>query len=198
MEQEQLKKELGNVDIYLLDQVMKDRYLKSDCILDAGCGNGRNLTFMHNLGLNIEGCDINEQSIYKLKTAFPHIKLKIAELSELPYSTNTFNHLICNAVLHFANDDNHFLKMIDELHRVLQPNGTLFIRMTSIFGLESEVIQKKGQFLLPDGSHRFLLTLKLIDDLTIKFTFIEPLKTVNVNNLRCMSTLVLKKKATTL
>lgn len=31
------------MDIYLLDQIMKGRYDKEDIILDAGCGEGRNL-----------------------------------------------------------------------------------------------------------------------------------------------------------
>jgi len=42
MDHVSLKNTLGNVDVYLLDQLMKDRYSESDIILDAGCGSGRN------------------------------------------------------------------------------------------------------------------------------------------------------------
>ena len=149
---------------------------------------------MNNLGLDIEGCDMNEQVIAVLQANLPNLRLIVAELSQLPYNSSQFEHIICNAVLHFAIDDSHFLEMIYELHRILKPKGTLFIRMTSILGLESEVIQKEGQYLLPDGSYRFLLTKKLIDQIKQRFNLIEPLKTVNVNGLRCMSTLVLEKK----
>ena len=83
--------------------------------------------------------------------------------------------------------------MISELHRVLKPSGTLFIRMTSVFGIENLITPNNGQFNLPDGSNRFLLNTELIDYLKLNFDFIEPLKTVNVNKLRCMSTLVLRK-----
>lgn len=193
MNQGLLKDVLGKVDIYLLDQIMKNRYLETDAILDAGCGSGRNLEFMHNLGFNIEGCDKNSHVVNELQSILPEVKLEVSPLEQLPYQTNQFDHIICNAVLHFAENDHHFSKMIEELHRVLKPKGSLFIRMTSIFGLETKVIQKDGQFLLPDGTHRFLLTSKLIEQLKQKFEFIEPLKTVNVNNLRCMSTLVLEK-----
>ena len=194
MDQNTLINKLGNVDIYLLDQVMKNRYLTSDKILDAGCGKGRNLTFMANLGFDIEGCDHAPDLIDSLKKEFPNQTLNTADLSQLPYSDNYFNHIICNAVLYFAKDESHFMEMIHELNRVLKPEGSLFIRMTSIFGLESDVIPKEGQYLLPDGSHRFLLTNVLIDKIKSNFKFIEPLKTVNVNNLRCMSTLVLEKE----
>ena len=193
MTQVELKKNLGKVDIYLLDQVMKNRYLETDTILDAGCGKGRNLIFLHNLGFKIEGCDVDERTINKLKHNYSNINLSVCELNNLPYIDNSFNHIICNAVLHFAENEIHFLKMIDELYRVLKPKGSLFIRMTSIFGLENLVIKKEEQYLLPDGTNRFLLSLNHISKLKEKFTFIAPLKTVNVNNLRCMSTLVLQK-----
>jgi hypothetical protein len=68
--------------------------------------------------------------------------------------------------------------------------------MTSNFGIENKVTEiSNNVYKIPDGSTRFLLTESLLEKLkiTFKFTFIEPLKTVNVNNLRCMSTLVLKK-----
>ena len=65
--------------------------------------------------------------------------------------------------------------------------------MTSIFGVEN-LVQKHGeQYLLPDGSHRFLLNAELVAFIKTKFVFKEHLKTVNVDGLRCMSTLVLGK-----
>jgi tellurite methyltransferase len=194
MNQESLKQTLGKVDIYLLDQVMKNRYSDNDKILDAGCGQGRNLHFLNDLGLNIEGCDADKDTIEKLQYTLPKLKLTITDLANLSYNPEYFDHIICNAVLHFAHDEIHFIKMINELFRILKPNGTLFIRMTSIFGLESDVIRQKGQYLLPDGSVRFLLTSKLIETLKTQFIMIEPLKTVNISNIRCMSTLLLEKK----
>jgi len=38
-----LKEAINGTDIYLLDQILKDRYETGDKILDAGCGKGRNL-----------------------------------------------------------------------------------------------------------------------------------------------------------
>jgi len=194
MNQEQLKKQLGKIDIYLLDQIMKHRYLDTDLILDAGCGKGRNIETILGLGLNIVGCDSDLSTIQTLQQKHPTIDLRVNDLSDLSYQNSIFNHIICNAVLHFANDIDQFKKMISELYRVLKPNGTLFIRMTSIFGIENTVIPNQGQYKLPDGTNRFLLTSELVLYLDELFTLIEPLKTVNVNNLRCMSTLILKKQ----
>lgn len=80
--------------------------------------------------------------------------------------------------------------------RTLKPNGILFIRMTSIFGIEHKVEKISfNRYKLPDKSTRFLLTKEILTALEKKFNFnyLEPLKTVNVNDLRCMSTLVIKK-----
>jgi SAM-dependent methyltransferase len=194
MNQDALKSELGKIDIYLLDQIMKNRYSDSNLILDAGCGHGRNLATMLNLGFNMFGCDKDDFVIDELKLKFPQTNLISSDLKNLPYKDKTFDHIICNAVLHFAKTEIDFKQMLNELYRVLKIDGSLFIRMTSAFGMENLIKPYNEMFLLPDGSYRFLLTTEMIDFIEAQFNYIEPLKTVNVNNLRCMSTLVLIKK----
>jgi 2-polyprenyl-3-methyl-5-hydroxy-6-metoxy-1,4-benzoquinol methylase len=51
MKIDEIKNLLGKVDIYLLDQVMKNRYSLTDSILDVGCGRGWNLLFLDKLTL---------------------------------------------------------------------------------------------------------------------------------------------------
>lgn len=83
-----------------------------------------------------------------------------------------------------------------ELVRVLKRNGSLFIRMTSNIGIETHVeLMEDGVYHIPDGSIRFLLTKQLLASTMCQcnLSFIEPLKTVNVNDIRCMSTLMLSK-----
>ncbi|MBI9042777.1 hypothetical protein [Lutibacter sp.] len=43
MKIESLKNSIKDVDIYILDQILKERYQPETKILDAGCGGGRNL-----------------------------------------------------------------------------------------------------------------------------------------------------------
>ncbi len=57
MTNEDLKNVLGNLDIYLLDQIVKGRYNQRDKILDAGCGTGRNMYWFYNNQFNIWAVD---------------------------------------------------------------------------------------------------------------------------------------------
>ena len=196
MNSKELKQEIGNIDIYLLDQILKERFNSTDKILDAGCGSGRNLQYFINNNFDVYGIDSNENRIKNLKNLNNNQNFKVAKLEAIPFNKDYFDYIICNAVLHFANNEIHFFKMFSELFRVLKTNGTLFIRMTSDFGIENLVNEiENGVYNIPDGSTRFLLTNTILEKLKNKynFDFIEPLKTVNVNNLRCMSTLIIKK-----
>jgi SAM-dependent methyltransferase len=42
-----IKDAISGTDIYILDQILKNRYQTGDSILDAGCGNGRNLKWFY-------------------------------------------------------------------------------------------------------------------------------------------------------
>ena len=195
---QQLKNTLGNTDIYLIDQLLKERYQISDKILDAGCGSGRNLHWFYQNNFTIFAVDVDPQKVDLVKKKYPKQKehFKVASLENLPFKEGTFNHIICNAVLHFSKNKDKFFSYFDELYRVLQPNGTLFIRMTSIFGMENYAQKiSENVYQLPDNTSRFLLSEELLEEIQTKYhlSFIEPLKTVNVANKRSMSTLVFKK-----
>jgi ubiquinone/menaquinone biosynthesis C-methylase UbiE len=192
---------LGQTDIYLVDQIMQQRYQPGQRLLDAGCGSGRNLHwFVLHGQLQCYACDHSAASIDEVKQVYPQIPdehFTIASLEQLPYPEAFFHHIICNAVLHFASNETQFLLMLHALCRVLKPGGSLFIRTASDIGIEKEVQPlSNGRYLLPDGSERFLLTKALLHQINTKFPLqhLAPFKTSVVQHLRSMSTLVLQKK----
>ncbi len=192
-----LHNEIQQMDIYLLDQVLKDNIPLSARILDAGCGSGRNSFYFFKNNFNLIGIDSDIPKIKSLQQQFSKDTFLVSSVNKIPFQEAQFDYIICNAVLHFAKNEEELLQMFSELFRVLTPKGTLFIRMTSNIGIENKVKAiKNGVYQIPDGSKRFLLTRKLLNELQemFSFDFLEPLKTVNVNDLRCMSTLVLQKR----
>ncbi len=194
---------LGNIDIYLLDQILKARFEKHFKILDAGCGEGRNLIYFIRNEYQVYGIDKDKDSIQMLKhliksidEEYPISRFINGNLEEMPYKQHEFDAIISSAVLHFAESKDHFLHMFHELNRVLKYNGILFIRMTSDIGMEEKVKPMgKGKYLLPDKSVRFLLTKKLLNEIIDQFgySFEENFKSVVVDENRSMAVLVLRK-----
>ncbi|MCK0130848.1 class I SAM-dependent methyltransferase [Flavobacteriaceae bacterium F08102] len=195
-----LKQQVGaKIDIYIFDQILKNRYALKDLILDAGCGHGRNIHWFLAQGMTVYGIDKLKDRIHVVKEKYPTSaqNFQVANLEQIPFDDAYFDHVICSAVLHFAKSEDHFKQQFSELVRVLKPKGHLFIRMTSDIGIADKVVPKgNGVYFLPDKTHRFLLTKSLLSEVMKmhKLTFVEPLKTTNVNDLRCMTTVVLIKR----
>lgn len=201
--QSKLQERYGNIDIYLFDQLLKGTYDHCKKILDAGCGGGRNLIYFLINNYEVHGVDPNPNAVSAVKQlsqtlnpANPKENFTIAAAEDLPYNDNYFDLVISSAVLHFANDPDHFDKMIQSMWRVLKPGGYLFARLASDIGIET-LVQKlgNGRYLLPDGSERFLVNQQLLLQYTERLNgrLHEPIKTTNVQNLRCMTTWCLQK-----
>lgn len=188
--------EIKGIDIYLLDQFLKNRISKNSKILDAGCGAGRNIHWLLKQGYQVTANDPNGERIIDLQTQFPQLEFALAAIEDNAFADRKFDFIICNAVLHFAKDHTHFHQMFEGLVESLAPEGILFIRMTSNIGLEDKVqIEENGRCQLPDLSDRYLITRKQIDDLCAYHSLhlIEPVKSLKVEDLRTMTTIVLQK-----
>lgn len=199
----ELNRLLGNIDIYLLDQILKGRFTPDMKILDAGCGEGRNAVYFINSGYQVFGIDENELAIQyirylskSLKPDYDAHRFQVGKLEEIPFHTLAFDAVICSAVLHFAADETNFWQMMNEILRVLKPGGILWFRMTTAFGGMKEESRELGggKYLLPDGSERFLLTQEHVDKLLEKgLRFLESPKSVLVHGQRTMGVFVFEK-----
>jgi len=198
-----LREQLGGIDIYLLDQILKGTFDESRSVLDVGCGGGRNLIYFLRHGFDVYAIDRDPravasvtQLVSRLAPTAPPDRLQIAEATGIPFSDESMDVVLSNAVLHFAEDEDHFSAMVRELWRLLAPGGYLFARLASSIGLERvpEPVGN-GRYVLPDGSTRFLvdegMLLRWTDELSGQLA--EPLKTSNVQNLRCMTTWCVRK-----
>lgn len=111
-------------------------------------------------------------------------------------ASETFDVVLSSAVLHFARNEEQWQAMADEMWRVLRPGGIFFARLASTIGIEDGVKLIGGRrYRLPDGSDRFLVDEAMLKRVTATFggEFIEPIKTTVVENLRAMTTWVVKK-----
>jgi SAM-dependent methyltransferase len=196
----------GDIDIYLFDQLMKGRLRPGMRILDAGCGTGRNLNWFFRTGYDVHAVDEDEDALdhvremaARLAPGLPADHFRRERIEDLSFPEGHFDAVICNAVLHFAEDEDQFQRMLDALWRVLKPQGVFFARLASSIGLEDRLerlpggkyrMLDGGEWLLAGEGKLILATQRLGGEM------LEPFKTVNVQNLRGMTTWVLRKRAT--
>lgn len=178
---------------------MKGRYQQHDKIIDIGCGPGRNMHWFLQNDFDTYAIDTNEELINQLIAAHPDLppeRFQVSSVEKIPFQDKYFDHVICIAVLHFAKSTRQFKEMMKEVVRVVKPGGSLLFRIAADIGFEKKIsLVGDGVYNIPDGTQRFLLNKSLLAECMQEnnLSFLEPFKSVNVNDLRCMSTLVLQK-----
>jgi tellurite methyltransferase len=200
-----LQEQFGQIDIYLFDQILRARIVPGMRVLDAGCGFGRNLVYFLREGYEVFGVDSVPQAVEvtrrlaaSLVPDFPEENFRQEAIEEMSFPNNFADVVLSSAVLHFARDDDHFLRMLRSIWRVVKPAGLLFCRLASSIGMEQRMQRIGGRrFLLPDGSERYLVDEPLLNELTKQLggQLVDPLKTTIVQNQRCMTTWVVRKDA---
>jgi SAM-dependent methyltransferase len=99
-------------------------FKESKTVLDAGCGRGEFIE-LNPYKIKVTGIDIIKEQISKLRKK--GLDARYADLiKRLPFENNSFDGIISSHVLEHL-ESNEGIKMINELKRVLKPNGTLVI-----------------------------------------------------------------------
>ncbi|MFN2441692.1 MAG: class I SAM-dependent methyltransferase [Thermoanaerobaculia bacterium] len=217
MDSTELTRAVGPMDIYLLDQLLRGRIAGGSRIFDAGCGGGRNLEWFLQSGHPVAGVDQDPSAIDKVREVAARIAtdlFRAREGSEAEASatgdfrveaieSNTFEErsadvVISSAVLHFARDHDHFRAMLDGSWRVLASGGLFFCRLASRIGMPEERFRPlgNGRYTMPDGSDRYLVDEARLLTLARELDgeLLDPIKTTVVQDQRCMTTWVLRRR----
>ena len=201
-----LRTALGQIDIYLLDQVLRGRIVPGDTILDAGCGHGRNLTYFLREGYPVHAVDADQDAMSKVRglaaalaPSLPSENFQVASLEAFSFPDQCADVVVSSAVLHFARDDRQFDAMLAGSWRPLRSGGVFFARLASsigMAGMEDRVVQVDGRrYRLPDGTLRYLVDEPRLMEMTqaLGGQLLDPLKTTVVQDQRCMTTWVVRK-----
>ncbi len=197
-----VQEQFGQIDIYVFDQILRGNITAEMCVLDAGCGYGRNLVYLLRercevfaLDADSGGVEHVRQLSAALETGLPEGNFQVGRIEELPFPDHLADVVICSSVLHFARDEAHFRAMLSELWRVLKPGGMLFCRLGSRIGMDFKRV-RANIYVVGDGSKWFLPDEKMLMDWTEEFNavLVDPLKTTIVQDFRCMTTWVTRKR----
>lgn len=134
--------------IKLLDFLSKEK----SKVLDIGCGSGVMAEKIKLLGHDVEGIDISEEAIEKLKEK--NIDGKVVDVNkDLPFKDASFDIVWCSDLIEHVQSPGFLL---DEIHRVLKKDGILLLttcnsayfifRLMHLFGQTCSEIQHPYHF----------------------------------------------------
>lgn len=135
---------------------------KDSTILDVGCGYGRTLNELHQLGFqHLMGIDFSSGMIARGKSQFPYLDLRIKESERIDLPDHSVDAVILFAVLTCIRKNSDQEALILEIERVLKPGGILYVNDFLLNGDERnkkryEAFASKygtyGVFELPEGA----------------------------------------------
>ncbi len=200
-----VQEQFGQIDIYVFDQILRGNIAPGMRVLDAGCGYGRNLVHLLREGCEVFALDANPDGVAHVRALaaelapnLPASNFRTGPIEKMDFPDEFADVVICSSVLHFARDEAHFLAMLENLWRVLRPGGLLFSRLGSRIGMNFERL-RGNIYRINDGSEWFLVDEAELMQMTkqMNAVLVDPLKTTIVQDHRCMTTWVLRKRLST-
>lgn len=94
-------------------------------ILEAGCGLGRWMIYLDDLGFSMRGIDISISAIDKLKALKPELILDVGDITMMPYEDGEFDAVFSDGVI--EHDPLGPEKMLTEMNRVLKKEGIMVV-----------------------------------------------------------------------
>lgn len=103
---------------------------KKDRIIDAGCGFGKWVIYLHQRGYDILGMDSNELAVSKLREFDGTLKVEAGDILNTHYPDCSFDaYLSMGVVEHFEEGPQAALH---EAYRILKPGGLIFVSVPTV------------------------------------------------------------------
>jgi SAM-dependent methyltransferase len=121
------------------------KFAKPGRILDVGCGSGLFLYKMKQEGWEVYGVEVNE-SAAKLGNEAEQLNIHVGDLVSTNYQPDFFDYVRSNhSFEHIGNPH----EVLNEIHRILKPDGKLFIGVPNFDSFNSRLFKKYWWYLCP-------------------------------------------------
>ncbi len=141
-------------------------------IIDLGCGvTGNNTLYLLERGKSVISCDFAIEALNVISKIKNSKTVLFDMLDEFPFSDNYTDLIIADLSLHYFRKDDT-IRIINEIKRVLKPNGYLFFRLNSTNSSEyKKIINDKVEPIEEHLYYRKNMEKKFFDENDIKNFF---------------------------
>jgi SAM-dependent methyltransferase len=109
-------------------------------ILEAGCGSGRFVKYLHDLGFDCRGIEFNADTVRDVHAKWPELQIVQGDVLDMPYPDDEFEGVLAIGLIeHFEEGPE---RVLAEIRRVLKPMGIALITVPCLNGVR----RLKGPF----------------------------------------------------
>lgn len=135
-------------------------------ILDAGCGNGKNMLVTNHIFIGIDTSNELLEIVKEKSHDKNNIEIANASIISIPFKNKHFDDVISIAVIHHLITENDRLKAFEELIRVCKPNGKILI---TVWMVENNKFFKDSSPHSSNNINDRLVKWKLNDEIHYRF-----------------------------
>ncbi len=128
-------------------------------ILDAGCGEGKNATYLAQRGATVHALDISELAIRNALRAWPlqtNIMWKVADVRNEVFAENAYDLTVSYGLFHCLSNSTEIVEVVQSLKQATKRGG---VHLTCSFNSRSQDLGAHGDFKPCLVSHSFYVQL---------------------------------------
>lgn len=129
--------------LFKIVSIMKKNKIKKGKLLDIGCADGSYINYLKNkFEFDVYGIDVSADAIKKSQKK--GLKTKRVNVENgIPFENNSFDIVTCSEVIEHVYDTDF---LIQEISRILKPNGTLIITTPNLVSLTNRILILLGKY----------------------------------------------------
>lgn len=163
------------------------KYVKErGCILDFGCGSGRDSLYFKSLGYNVTAID-GSREMCKLASIYSELDVKCMDFLDLNDIEKYDGIWACASILHV--ERSKIIEVLKKMRDALKNNGYMYITLKNGHG---EEVTREGRFYSYYTKNDFMDRANKVDLQLVEYT--NSLSVTNSDEERYWNNFILKKK----
>lgn len=142
-------------------------------VLDLGCGSGRLLNYLAQKNVEYTGMDLSDNLVKEAQKNHPHYKFLVGQMQDLSaFKNGSFDYIFLLASFHHLETKAERIKTLQELKRILKPEGLIFMTNWNLWQNKSgRKNKKKGyrKYIWQDFWQKLLSKERAFNDTIIPF-----------------------------